>query len=342
MSHALLLAPFADTQLARLSLRMKTTQESWLQTGKLYDPDELADRIVSEHVSYLVIEADFVFAETLEHTPDLQLIGLCRNALNHVDLDAATQHGVLVVNTPGRNAVAVAELTIGMMLGLARHIPAAHQHVVSKGWVDPASAYGTYRGTELAGKTAGVIGLGAIGRLVARRLQAMDMRVIAFDPYVGIEVMRALEVEAVPLDTLLSSSDYVLVHAPPMESTLGMIGKQELARMKRSAFLVNTSAPGVCVEADLASALREGSIAGAALDVFDGQPLPTSSPLLHLSNVLLTPHIGGATVETIERYSRMIVDSILAVEEGRDPDHLANPAAWEQRLRKRAKGAPHG
>ena len=324
MSHALILAPFSAVEATRLSGVMAVTIESWLQTGRLYDPDELAERIQRDAVTHLVIEADFLFDETMERTPALRFVGICRNALNQVDVDAATHLGILVVNTPGRNALAVAEMTVGMLFSLARRIPSAHAYVRSGQWQDPTSAYETLRGTELAGKTAGIIGFGAIGRLVASRLLALDMRILAFDPYADASAIAAAHAVSEPLDRLLEQSDYV-------PSTVGIIGREQLARMKPTAYLVNTSAAGVCNETALIEALVQRRIAGAALDVFDGQPLPLTSKLLSLDNVLLTPHVGGATVETIERYSRMIVDDILSAEAGILPQRLVNPATWEKR-----------
>ena len=331
MKNALVLAPFDQEQLERLRTSMRVCHESWLATKRLYDPDELAQRLNQDRVHCLVVEADFVFSETLERVSDLQLVAICRNAVNHIDVEAATELGILVVNAPRRNALAVAELTVGMMLGLARHIPSAHRYVTAGEWSDPVTAYEEFRGTELAGKRAGIIGLGAIGRLVARRLQAMEMRVVASDPYVSEQEAGALNVALVELDRLLAASDWVLVHAPALPATVGLVGGEQIDRMKRTAFLVNTSAAGVVDENALAEALRGGKIAGAALDVFDGQPLPLSSKLLGLDNVLLAPHIGGATVETIQRHSRMIADDLLLFLDGKRPQQLANPEGWERR-----------
>lgn len=332
MSHALILAPFAQKHIERIRQRVRVTHESWLETGRIFDPDELALRINEEKVGYLVVEADFVFSETLEQVATLELIGVCRNALNQVDVEDATRRGVLVVNAPGRNSVAVAELTIGLVLDLARGISRANGYVKSGRWSDPVGAYAAFRGSELAGKTAGIIGLGAIGRLVARRLQGLDMRVVAADPYVGPEQAAGIGVGLTDLDLLLANSDYVLVHAPALPATMGMIGQRQLGRMKPTAFLVNTSAAGVVDEQALIAALSTGRIAGAALDVFDGQPLPSSSKLLTLENVILTPHIGGATEETIERHSRMIADDILLLLDGHRPRNLVNAQAWERRI----------
>lgn len=328
MSHALVLTPFDPTQLERLAKRMRVTHEDWLKSKRIYDPEELGARLAEEGVDFLVIEADFIFEETLQAAPGLRLVAVCRNALNHVDLEAATAHGVLVVNAPGRNAVGVAEHTLGLMLALARHIPAADRYIKAGHWQDPVSAYQEFRGTELMGKTVGIVGFGAIGRLVAQRVAAMGMRVVASDPFVPAAEATAFGVTLVSLDKLLAESDFVSIHAAATEESMGLIGPGQLARMKSSTYLINTSAAGLVQEAALVAALESGRIAGAALDVFEGQPLPDSSPLRRLSNLVLTPHIGGATAETIQRQSAMVSGDILLAVDGQRPLHLVNPAVW--------------
>ena len=332
VNGALVLAPFDAAGLDRLrAAGLAVTYESWLDTGELQDPEVLGRRLAAEGDGYVIVEADFVFEETMDLAPDLKLVGICRNALNHVDIEAATERGVLVVNTPGRNGAAVAELTVGLMLGLARRIPAADAWVHGRKWSDPSGGYAEFRGAEIQGKIVGVIGLGAIGRMVVERLSGFGAALVAADPYVDPKAAARLGVRLVSLEELLTTSDYVLVHVPAGESTYGLIDGRALGAMKRTAFLVNVSAAGVVDEAALAEALREGVIGGAALDVFDGHPLPESSPLLDLDNVILTPHIGGATRETIERQSAMITEDILRVEVGERPERLVNSEAWDRR-----------
>ena len=222
---------------------------------------------------------------------------------------------------------------MGLLLALSRRIPQADAYVKQGRWEDPVSGYRSFRGSELAGKTAGILGLGAIGREVARRVGAMDMRLLAHDPYVNSEQAAAIGVTLTGLDTVLAEADYLLVHVPAGDGTLGMIGERQLRSMRPTSALVNTSAAGVVDEAALARALKEGWIAAAALDVLEGQPLPGSSPLLRLDNVILTPHIGGATLETVERQSAMIAEDIALVLEGRRPVRLVNPDVWERRRR---------
>ncbi len=323
--NALILAPFSISELDALGHTVDVTYESWLETRKLYEPSELGIRLKADGVSVLVVEADFVYVEVFEAAPSLKLVALCRGSTSHVDVEAATRHGVLVVNTPSRNAGAVAELSLGLMLSLARRIPEAHQYVTGGRWLDPVEPYLSMRGVELAGKVVGIIGLGAIGRRLATICLAVGMECLAHDPYA----------EAVPegvtslgLDDLLAGSDFVAVHAPLTPETEGLLDSRRLALMKPSSYLVNLSEHAIVVEEALVEALRSGRIAGAALDVFETHPIAPNSPLLSLDNVVLTPHIGGATKETIERHSRMIGDDIRRFVAGRRPERLVNPEAW--------------
>mgnify|MGYP001227780824 CR=1 FL=1 len=165
--RALILAPFTAEGLTSLRGQVDVVYESWMQTRRLQDPEALAQRLRDEHIEILVVESDFVFEEIFEGAPDLNFVGVCRNATHQVDIDAATAHGVLVVNTPGRNAQAVAEHALGLMLALARRIPDAHAMVAEGNWDDPVSPYINLRGIELGGKTLGIFGLGVIGQRLA-------------------------------------------------------------------------------------------------------------------------------------------------------------------------------
>lgn len=325
--NALVLAPFHSDALSALRERMRVTYEPWTETRKLWDPRDLAEHIQAHGIQAVVIEADFLIDDVFQEGSPLRFVGVCRSAVNHVDVDAATAHGVLVVNTPARNAAAVAEHTIGLMLALARHIPASDEYVRTGKWQDPVEPYITLRGRELAGKTLGVVGLGQVGKRMAGIARAIGMRVVATDPYA--KPVRG--VEMVPLDALLAQSDVVTLHAPEPADGKPMLDIGRIAAMKPSAYLINTAAPGLVDTTALVGALRAGKLAGAALDVFDSAPLPTSSPLLSLPNVVLTPHIGGATEETIERYSNMMAQDILRFLDGKRPTHLVNPQAWGKR-----------
>ena len=314
---ALVLAPFAPNHLERLRRRMTVVYEPWTETRMLWDPAELAVRLAEESIEAVVAEVDFLFGEVFEDPSPLRFIGLCRNATNQIDLEAAAARGVTVVNTPGRNANAVAELVIGLALSLARRIPTAHAHVRGGGWQHPMAAYLEFRGFELAGKTMGIVGMGAIGRRVARLARALGMRVLGYDPY----AIAPRYVTMTTLEQLLSGSDIVTLHAPETPETTGMLGRERLAMMPKGSYLINTASAALVDEAALVDALRSGQLAGAGLDVFETHPVMPNSPLLTLDNVVLTPHIGGATADTVERYSRTITRSLLQFERAANRDH---------------------
>jgi len=306
----LVLAPFTADGLEALRLHGGVLYEPWPETGKLWDPEELGERLTREGFDALVIEADFVLEETLSAAPGLRFIGVCRGDVGpHVDLEAAAERGVVVVNTPGRNAVAVAELTVGLMLALARRIPDAHTAVRRGDWHGALDGYSTWQGTELAGKTAGLVGFGAVGRQVARRLLAFDMTLLAYDPHV-LERSDAKGVRFVALAELLQRSDFVSLHAALTCGTRGLLSERELGLMRRSAFLINTARAAIVDEEALLAALREQRIAGAALDVHSIEPLPPNSPWLRLDNVILTPHMGGATADVARHQSHLITDDL--------------------------------
>ncbi len=322
---ALILAPFHPAALQHLEPKVEVLYESWLETRRLYSPEELGQRLREEKCSILVVEADFVFEEVFEQAHELRFVGVCRGSAKNVDLEAATRHGVLVVNTLARNAVAVAELTLGLMLALARNIPAAHELVKSGRWQDPVSPYFSLRGVELHGKVAGIVGLGAVGKEVARRLLALGMRVLAFDPFVGAEEMAGLGVEKVELDRLLREADFVTLHCPVSPETIGLLDERGLRLMKSTAYLVNTAGWEVVEEEPLLQTLKERRIAGAAFDVFPTHPVPPQFSLLELDNVVLTPHIGGASDGTVERQSWMMVEEIERFLRGERPLNPLNP-----------------
>jgi len=304
----LVLAPFSDEGLARLRRLGDVVYEPWLATRRIWDPEELGARLHQDGIDAVIIEADFVLAETLAAAPGLRFIGLCRGDVGpHVDLEAAAQAGVCVVRASARNATAVAELTIGLMLALARRILPAHAAIVSGRWSSPLDGYAGFRGCELAGKTAGLIGLGAVGREVARRLLAFDMTLLAHDPPLAERGGESAGVPLVGLDELLRRSDFVCLHAAVTPSSAGIIGARELALMRPGAYLVNTARAALVDEQALLQALQERRLAGAALDVHSVEPLPPNSAWLALDNVILTPHIGGASDDVVRRHSEAIV-----------------------------------
>ena len=327
MMRALILAPFAAERLRSLGDSLEIHYESWLDTRRICDPEELGVRIRDEDIAVLVIEADFVFEETFEAAPNLRFVGICRGSTSHVDIDAATRHGVLVVNAPGRNAQAVAEHVLGLMLALARRTVAAHSYVKANRWQNPLEPYAEMRGVELAGRTMGIIGLGAIGNRLSKLALALDMRVLAHDPYLDTVQQN---IRLVELDELMTASDFVSIHVPADASTAGLVGARLISLMKPTACLISASDASVIDQQAVVEVLRGGGIAGAAFDVFEANPISPQDPLLSMENVVLTPHLGGATHETIERHSRMMAEDICRFRRGLRPERLVNPEAWER------------
>lgn len=329
----LILAPFWRSVMEEMRRKWEVTYENWMDTSKLLSSEEFVERIQGENIEVLVVEADFLMREVFEKATKLKLLAVCRADVTNIDVKAATEHGVPVVNTPARNDVAVAELTVGLMLSLVRRIPYAHHMVISGKWVDPTAAYFTLRGTELTGKTIGIVGFGAIGRRVAKMVSAFDTSILAYDPYVSPEKMTELEVKRVNLDELMARSDFVTLHCVSVPETMGLINAQRIALMKPTAYLINAANAYVIDNEAVIRALQEKRIAGAGFDVFETWPVRPDSPLLKLDNVVLTPHIGGATDETVMRHSQMITDDIERFLRGERPKNLVNPKVWEKRGR---------
>ena len=330
---ALILAPFSRDALEGLRRLVPLDYESWTKTRRLYDPRELAERLNREGIGILVVEADFVFEEVFEGAEGLRFLGVCRSSLTHVDLEAATNHGVLVVNTPGRNARAVAELTMALILSLARRMSCMDRYVKEGRWQDPVGGYISYKGIELGGRTLGIIGLGSVGRAVSKLGRALGMEVLAYDPYVGQSGVRRAGATLVNLEQVLGRSKFISLHAPSSPATVNLLSAREMGMMKKGSYLINTASHDLVDEGALVESLRSGHLAGAALDVHQSHPIAPSSPLLKLDNVILTPHVGGATEETVERHSTMMLQDIERYLEGRRPRHLANPQAWKRRGR---------
>ena len=328
---ALVLAPFSEDALEALKRLLRVTYESWTDTRKLYSPDDLSRRLNREGFSVLVVEADFVFEEVFQGANGLKMLGVCRNNLDHVDLEAATEHGVAVVNTPGRNAQGVAELTLGLMISLARGICDHDKYVKNGKWESPVEPYISMRGVELKGKTLGIIGLGSIGRIVARLGRAFGMRVLAYDPWT--EVKRAPKGTALleTLEEVVQGADFLSVHASDSPDTVGLLDRRRLSLMKPGAYILNTAAYSIIEEGALVEGLQSGRIAGAALDVHRTHPITPTSPLLKLKNVVLVPHIGGATDGTVELQSWTMVDEIGRFLRGTRPRHLVNRDIWRRR-----------
>jgi len=253
----------------------------------------------------VVRSATRVDAEVLEAGRNLKVVGRAGIGLDNVDLAAATRLGVMVVNAPQSNVISAAEHTVALILAQARNIPQAHVALREGRW-----ERGRFQGAELYGKTLGIIGLGRVGALVAQRLNAFGMRLLAFDPYVSRDRAAQMGVELASLADVLARADVVTVHLPKTPDTTGLIGETELAAMKPGARLVNTARGGIVDEAALAKAVGDGQLAGAALDVFAEEPT-TQSPLFGLEGVVVTPHLGASTTEAQDKAGIAIAEQLL-------------------------------
>ncbi len=258
----------------------------------------------------LIRSATQIDAEALAAAPTLKVVARAGVGLDNVDIKAATEAGVMVVNAPTSNIISAAELTIGHILSLARHIPAAHASLSAGEW-----KRSKYTGTELFEKTVGIIGLGRIGALIASRLQAFGVDIVAYDPYITATRAQQLGATLLSLDELLATSDFVTIHMPKTPETTGMIGAAQLKRMKKSAYVVNVARGGLVDEDALYDALVAGEIAGAGLDVFVSEP-PVEKKLLGLPNIVVTPHLGASTDEAQEKAGVSVARSVKLALEG--------------------------
>lgn len=253
----------------------------------------------------LVRSATRITREALSAARRLKAIGRAGVGVDTIDVEAATRHAIAVFSAPGGNTISAAELTFALMLALARRIPEADRSMRAGEWTRTA-----FTGVELHSKILGLVGAGRIGGEVARRARAFGMRVIAFDPFLDSERARILDVQSLSFDAVLAQADVISVHVPLTNGTAGLIGAAELARMKRGALLLNVARGGVVDETALRDALDRGQLGGAALDVFEKEPLPADHPLRVMPNVILTPHLGASTAEAQRRVALEIADAV--------------------------------
>jgi D-3-phosphoglycerate dehydrogenase len=264
-------------------------------------------------------------AELIERASNLKVIGRAGIGLDNVDLDAATRHGIVVVNAPTSNVLSAAEHTIALMLSLARHIPSANASLKAGRWERER-----FEGVELYGKTLAILGLGRIGTLVAQRALALGMRVIAYDPYVARQRAGQMGVELVPsLEEALSAADFVTIHLPKTSETAALIGASQLAVMKPTARIVNTSRGGIVDEEALTAAVGSGRLGGAALDVFSKEP-PGRLPLFDQESVVVTPHLGASTEEAQEKAGTAIAEQVLLALRGELAPYAVNVEAGRE------------
>jgi D-3-phosphoglycerate dehydrogenase / 2-oxoglutarate reductase len=290
--------------LAPAGIELFRSQPGW--NTIVSNPKEYAN-CLAEADALIVRSAVQVTRAVLEKAPRLRVVGRAGVGVDNVDLQAATQAGVLVMNTPGGNAISVAEHTLALMLSMARHIPQANASTRAGKWEKKK-----FLGTELRGKTLGVVGLGSIGREVVKRARAFEMKIVAHDPYVTSRIPTDLGIHLVDLPALYAASDYITLHVALTPETHGMLSREAFAQMKAGVRIVNCARGELVDEAALAEAVEAGKVGSAALDVFSAEPIPADSPLLRLEHLLATPHIGGSTEEAQEivgvRIAEQVVD----------------------------------
>lgn len=271
----------------------------------------------------LVRSATKVDAEAIAAAPKLKVIARAGVGLDNVDIPAATGAGVLVVNAPTSNIVSAAELAIGLLMASARNIVPANLALKNGNW-----ARSKFGGVELQDKTVGIIGMGKIGTLVANRLAGFDMKFVAYDPYVKQAPVEGPEIKMVELDELLAVSDFITIHIPKTNETVGLIGEAALAKVKPTVHIINAARGGVLDETALFNALNEGRVAGAGLDVYATEPC-TDSPLFGLAQVVATPHLGASTEEAQEKAGVAVAESVVAFFAGQEVPGAFNLAQLE-------------
>ncbi len=281
-------------------------------------PEELLAAI-PDYEALVVRSETKVTAEVLSAAGNLIVVGRAGVGVDNIDVDAATQRGVVVVNAPAAITIATAEHTIGMMLALARHIPAAHASLSSGKW-----ERSKFVGVELRGKTLGVAGMGRIGAEVARRARALEMRVIAFDPFVTPERFQAMGVQLCQIDQLLAESDFITLHLPLTAANHHFLDDAQFGQMKQGVRVLNVARGELISETALIKALESGKVSGAAIDVFEQEPPDPQSALLHHPNVVVTPHLGASAAEAQERLSIDVAEQLLTALRGEPVIYAVN------------------
>jgi D-3-phosphoglycerate dehydrogenase / 2-oxoglutarate reductase len=319
---ALVTAPFRGEGWDTLNGVADVVYDPWIEHVplRLMNGEKLAARLIEEGADILVVESDSVKGPVFDLP--LTVIGSCRGDPNNVDIEAATRAGIPVLRAPGRNADAVAELTVALLFAVNRFVvPADHDVRADQVYADGKIPYQRYRAWQLAGRTAGIIGLGAVGRAAKWRLEGLGLRVLSFDPYNP----NATHHTAAELDEMLAECDVVSMHAMVTPETERLMGAAQFAAMKPGSIYVN-SARALLHDTDaLVASLLSGHLAGAGLDHFEGEHLAPDHPLCAMQNVVLTPHIGGATYDTEANHSKLIADDVARVLRGDKPVNCVNP-----------------
>ncbi|OGO07357.1 MAG: phosphoglycerate dehydrogenase, partial [Chloroflexi bacterium RBG_13_60_13] len=280
-------------------------------------PHELVS-VIGDYEAIIVRSETRVTREAIEAGKKLQVIARAGVGIDNVDLEAATERGIVVVNAPTANTMAAAEHTVAMMLALARHIPQAHANLSGGAWMRQ-----NFVGVELRNKTLGIVGVGNVGSEVARRVQGFRMKVIAYDPFVSLEYARNLRVDLVSFEKVLTDADFITLHLPLTDQSRNLIGARELSMVKPAVRIINCARGGLIDEQALAQAIDEGRVAGAALDVFAQEP-PKDNPLMKNPKVIVTPHLGASTAEAQTSVATDAAEQVLAVLNGQPARYAVN------------------
>lgn len=297
----------------KIDLQVLVGEVIYNPTGKPLGSAEVAELL--QDVDGYIAGLDVIDRLALEKANRLKVISRYGVGVDNVDLDAAKEKGIIVTNTPGANSSSVAELSLALILSLARQIPEASQQVQQGKWP-------RLMGVSLEGKTVGILGLGAIGKQLVRRLAGFDCHCLAYDPYADKEFAANHNVTLVDtIDKVITSSDFVSLHLPLLPETKGLVNAEFLAKMKKNSFLINTSRGEVVVEADLFDALQSGHLRGAGLDAFTVEPPDPDNPLLHLPQIIVTPHMGAHTDSATSNMGWLAMNDCLAVLRGEEPKY---------------------
>ena len=325
----LIATDFDLSVLPKYGLKANVSYGGWVTDRIPYTPEEMIKDINRLDADVLVVETEEVPAIVFEKCPGLSVVFSMRANPVNVDLESAKKHGVIVIHAPGRNAQAVAELTICLMLDILRKVSFSYEDLKAGNWGEGKDdPYLRFHGYELQNKTVGLVGLGAIGQAVARLLSGFQVKILGYDPYQQDAVFDQYAVKSVSLDELMQNADVISIHVPINNATRNLIGEKELQLVKPTAILVNTARAAVIERKALLTALEEKKIMGAALDVFYEEPPLVGDPLFDFPNVLYTPHIGGATSEVISRGAEMVVADLANLLNGNAPKYTAvNPAS---------------
>jgi D-3-phosphoglycerate dehydrogenase len=275
-----------------------------LEARSKLTPDELK-KAVADVDAVIVRSETQITAEVLAAGKKIKIVGRAGVGVDNIDVNAASRQGILVVNVPGGNTISAAEHTVALLLALSRNIPAANESLKKGEWTRSK-----FTGTELLGKTLGLIGLGRIGREVAKRCQSFGMKVLGYDPYASEEYAKAFNISLESLENIYKEADYLTVHVPLNETTKHMFNAQTLAKLKPGVRLINCARGGIIEEQALAAAIEKGQIKGAALDVFEQEPPSKDNPLLKLPQVIVTPHLGAATEEAQVKVAQELAETI--------------------------------